>query len=78
MLVDLGLPDVHGHELGSRLRELLGEEAVIAAVSGYEQPADRARSKALGFDAHLVKPVEPDRLAAVLRIRSAPTPHPAR
>jgi CheY-like chemotaxis protein len=40
---------------------------VIAAISGYGQPEDRARSKAAGFDEHLVKPVDPERLRALLR-----------
>jgi len=43
----------------------MGELRLIA-VSGYGQEADRQRSKAVGFDEHLVKPVEPQKLSAVL------------
>jgi CheY-like chemotaxis protein len=40
--------------------------ALLVAISGYGQPEDKARSKAAGFDQHLVKPVDPSRLRAVL------------
>jgi CheY-like chemotaxis protein len=39
----------------------------LIAVTGFGQDNDRERSRAAGFDAHLVKPVEMDTLLAVLR-----------
>jgi CheY-like chemotaxis protein len=36
------------------------------AVTGWGQEADRRRSQEAGFDWHLVKPVDPDKLAALL------------
>lgn len=67
ILLDIGLPDVNGYDLGRRLRETLGPTPAIVALSGYGQPADRARSTAVGFDEHLVKPVDPLALAESLR-----------
>lgn len=59
-LLDIGLPVMDGYELAARLKELpsLGG-ARFVAVTGYGQPSDRERSQAVGFDHHLVKPVDP-------------------
>lgn len=55
--LDIGLPAMDGYELGARLRQLPGLESLrLVALTGYGQSADRQRSKAAGFDAHLVKP----------------------
>jgi signal transduction histidine kinase len=57
-LIDLGLPILDGFELIARLRSLPGlQELPAIAVSGYGQASDRARSRAAGFDRHVVKPV---------------------
>ncbi|MCE9574125.1 MAG: PAS domain S-box protein [Deltaproteobacteria bacterium] len=64
-LLDLGLPVVDGYELARRLREVAGPVRLVA-VTGYGQPADRERSEAAGFDAHMVKPVDLAALFAAL------------
>jgi CheY-like chemotaxis protein len=57
---DLGLPGMGGLEVGRALRALpFGRDLVLAALTGYGQPADRDRTASAGFDAHLVKPVDP-------------------
>ena len=62
-LLDIGLPGRSGHDLAREIRARLPRESVrLIAVTGYGQPEDRARSAEAGFDAHLVKPVEPDEL----------------
>lgn len=67
VLLDIGLPDMDGYEVAQRLRELSETQlAVLIALTGYGQPEDRARSKRAGFDHHLLKPVDPDILAALL------------
>jgi signal transduction histidine kinase/ActR/RegA family two-component response regulator len=66
-VLDVGLPAMDGYELGSRLRAALGDRApVLVALTGYGQEADRARSKAAGFTAHLVKPLEAGELIATI------------
>ena len=55
-ILDIGLPDMDGHELAVRLRKHAAESTFIA-LTGYGQPEDRQRSVAAGFDHHLVKPV---------------------
>lgn len=57
VVLDIGLPDMDGYEVARRLRAA-GSHARIVALTGYGQVEDRKRSKAAGFDAHLVKPVD--------------------
>jgi PAS domain S-box-containing protein len=65
-LLDIGLPGMDGHELGRRLRALPGlSELQLVALTGYGQASDRERSRAAGFQAHLVKPVD---LSAITRL----------
>src|SRR5205807_199142 len=67
VLVDLGLPILDGYEVARLLRDSPeGGRMTLVALTGYGQADDRSRSLAVGFDHHLVKPVEPDRLLALL------------
>jgi PAS domain S-box-containing protein len=65
-LLDIGLPDLDGYEVGRRLRASFGSRIRLVALTGYGQPKDRERSRQAGFDAHLVKPVDTLRLGQVL------------
>jgi len=67
VLLDLGLPGMNGYEVAKTLHEeprLRGLRLI--AVTGYGQEADRQRSQEAGFDAHMVKPVEPGKLNEIL------------
>jgi len=67
-LLDIGLPEMDGYELGRRLRELPGLGRLeLVALTGYGQASDRERSRAAGFVAHLVKPVALDTIRQILR-----------
>jgi PAS domain S-box-containing protein len=70
-IVDIGLPVMDGYELAVRLRDQVGAELRLFAMTGYGQPDDEAKSKRLGFERHLVKPVDPALLIAAL---AAPAP----
>jgi CheY-like chemotaxis protein/nitrogen-specific signal transduction histidine kinase len=60
VLLDIGLPDIDGHEVARRIREGGGAAGVLlVALTGWGQSEDRQRSKEAGFDRHLTKPVEP-------------------
>jgi signal transduction histidine kinase len=66
-LLDIGLPDMDGTELARRLRaQPETADTMLVAVTGYGQESDRARTREAGFDHHLVKPIDLDRLQAVL------------
>jgi CheY-like chemotaxis protein len=74
VLLDIGLPGLDGYEVARRLRAHPGGEAVrIYAMTGYGQEEDRRRSLAAGFDGHLVKPVVPSDLFAL--VDAAPRAH---
>jgi PAS domain S-box-containing protein len=66
-LVDIGLPGLDGYALARAVRAAPGGKGLfLVALTGYGQPQDRKRAIEAGFDAHLVKPVEPDRLKEIL------------
>jgi CheY-like chemotaxis protein len=65
-LVDIGLPDFDGYEVARRLRAKLGATIRLIALTGYGQPEDRRRVLEAGFDAHVVKPVDPNDLPRIL------------
>jgi signal transduction histidine kinase/CheY-like chemotaxis protein len=67
VLLDLGLPGMDGYEIARRIRALPESDRIrLVALSGYGQPEDRRRTKAAGFDEHLVKPVDTGALQQVL------------
>lgn len=59
VVLDIGLPDMDGYEVARRLRQFpqLKNLRLIAAT-GYGQNSDRQRTKEVGFDYHLVKPID--------------------
>jgi signal transduction histidine kinase/CheY-like chemotaxis protein len=72
VLVDVALPDVDGHETARGLREVLGDTLRLVALV---EPGHAAELEPCGpsvFDAHLVKPVDPDDLARLLEDLAAP------
>jgi CheY-like chemotaxis protein len=60
VLLDIGLPGLDGYQVAERLRaQPAYRRMLVVAVSGYGQEEDRVRSKAAGFDYHVVKPIDP-------------------
>jgi CheY-like chemotaxis protein len=79
VFLDLGMPGIDGFEVARRIRER--EElrnVALVAVTGWGQEQDRRRTRAAGFDRHLVKPIDlrkmPGMLDAVTRRRSRTPP----
>lgn len=66
VLLDIGLPGMDGYQVAAGLRKCGLRDTVIVAISGYGQDEDRRRSRAAGFDHHLVKPIDCDALLGVL------------
>jgi len=59
VLLDIGLPDIDGYEVARRVRAMPDRAQVrLVALTGYGQSEDRRRTESIGFDAHLVKPVD--------------------
>ena len=71
-LIDVGLPGLDGYEVARRIRaSTAGEPPYLIAITGYGQPEDRRRAREAGFDTHLVKPIDPIRLAEVIATAAA-------
>jgi PAS domain S-box-containing protein len=67
VLLDIGLPGMDGYQVAQRLRQLPGMGGtVLVALTGCGQDDDRRRAREAGFDAHMVKPVDPDQLERLL------------
>lgn len=66
-LLDIGMPDLSGHEVARRLRaQPWGREMVLIAATGWGQETDVRDSLAAGFDAHLTKPLNVGRIRGLL------------
>ena len=67
VISDLGLPDGTGFELMKELRRLRGDSIRGVALSGFGMESDIERSMEAGFEVHLIKPVNLERLGEILR-----------
>jgi CheY-like chemotaxis protein len=70
VLCDIGLPGLDGYGVATALRQHPATaQARLIAVTAYDSDAARQRSQEVGFERHLVKPVDPDVLLALLAAR---------
>jgi signal transduction histidine kinase/ActR/RegA family two-component response regulator len=68
VLLDIGMPEMDGYEVARRIRRHRDFSTVpVIALSGWGQEEDRRRSRAAGFDYHLVKPADLEVLRSLLR-----------
>ena len=65
-IVDIGLPGMDGYAFARAMRERLGSGVRLIAVTGYGTETDRQRALQAGFDAHLTKPVDFERLLGLI------------
>ena len=75
ILLDIGMPDMDGHEVARRLRDMgddIGRPRLIA-LTGWGQEQDREKTREAGFDEHMVKPVDVDVLRTALMAVRRPT-----
>ncbi len=67
-LLDLGMPMLNGYDACRRIREHpWGRRMLLAAQTGWGQDEDRRRTRAAGFDVHIVKPIDSGALDDLLR-----------
>jgi DNA-binding response OmpR family regulator len=68
VLLDIGLPKIDGWQVAKQIREQTRwKRPLLIAISGYGTEADRLHSNEMGMDLHLIKPVDPQKLEAMLR-----------
>jgi signal transduction histidine kinase/ActR/RegA family two-component response regulator len=72
-VVDIGLPGIDGYEVARQLRGADGARRIgLIALTGYGQAEDKERALSAGFDLHLTKPVEAQRLIeAIAKVQRA-------
>jgi two-component system CheB/CheR fusion protein len=62
------MPGINGYQLAKKVRSELGDRTIrLVALTGYGRSVDREAVLEAGFNEHLVKPVDPEDLARVLR-----------
>lgn len=68
VLLDIGLPELSGHEVARRIRECCGEaRPMLIGISGrYKRGADKALAHLNGINHYLVKPADPQSILACL------------
>ncbi len=68
MILDIGMPALSGYEVAAAVRaEAWGRDILLLAVTGWGQAGDKDKAKAAGFNHHLTKPVDLDRVEQLLR-----------
>jgi len=66
-IIDLSVPIIDGWLLAESLRYVFGERIRLIALTSRDEPEEHERSRAAGFDTHLLKPVSPNRAHQTLR-----------
>ncbi len=67
VILDIGLPGMDGFEVGRIMKKLpFSHDFFMIALTGYGQKEDIERALSVGFDVHLVKPVEIDKLFSII------------
>jgi CheY-like chemotaxis protein len=68
-LLDIGMPGLTGYEVARKMRQSAPHSPLtLIAITGWGQDIDKERAYAAGFDHHLTKPVDPQRLAELLKL----------
>jgi signal transduction histidine kinase/AmiR/NasT family two-component response regulator len=76
VLLDIGMPRLNGEDACRRIRATpWGSNVVLIAVTGWDQEENRRRIIDAGFDAHLIKPVDPGAVMELLASRSRVARH---
>ena len=66
VLCDIGLPGMSGYEVAQTLRASAVQGVQLIAVNGYAQPEDVKRAVEAGFDGHIAKPCDPEKIERLL------------
>jgi signal transduction histidine kinase/ActR/RegA family two-component response regulator len=74
-LLDIGMPDLDGYQVAQELRRATwGPDICLIALTGRGQDSDRRRANDAGFNHHMIKPVDPVTLQAMIAKESVPGP----
>jgi DNA-binding response OmpR family regulator len=67
-IVDIGLPGMNGYEVARNVRAAVGYAVLLVALTGLAKDSDRLEALAAGFDAHMTKPVDIERVERMLQL----------
>jgi len=74
VLLDIGMPDMNGYEVARAIRSRFPDRpSTLVALTGWGQEDDRRRAREAGFNHHLVKPADIDKLEALLQSAAGKT-----
>jgi CheY-like chemotaxis protein len=74
-ILDIGMPGMNGYQVAQRIRaEPWGTSILLIAVTGWGQDEDKRKAHEAGFNQHLIKPVDPDTLEALMAAAAPTTP----
>ena len=77
-VIDVGLPGLDGYQIATSFRkEPTSSQVMLVALTGYGTPEARERSRAAGFDHHLIKPIDPVVLRDLMVEKLPPRPQPS-
>jgi CheY-like chemotaxis protein len=65
-LLDIGMPELDGHQVAAQIRKIAGPSVMLVAITGWSEPGVAHGQTYAGFDHHLVKPIDLERLSACL------------
>ena len=65
-ILDIGIPEMDGYQLARKIREGLGRSIMLVALTGYGRIEDQVSTNLAGFDWHLVKPIDFEKLTTIL------------
>ena len=69
VILDIGLPDISGYDVARTLRaQPRARPLYLAAVTGWGQPEDRVRALAAGFDLHVLKPTDGEKIQNIVSL----------
>ena len=75
IFLDIGLPQLNGYAVAQAIRrEPWGERILLIALTGWGHEDDKRRALAAGFNFHLTKPIDPDRIDAIMAGEPASVP----
>jgi PAS domain S-box-containing protein len=66
--IDIGLPVMDGYDVARQVRNMIGRQVFLVALTGYGQSEDRERALEAGFDEYMVKPADPAQLEQMVKM----------
>jgi signal transduction histidine kinase/ActR/RegA family two-component response regulator len=74
VFLDIGMPGMDGYETCRRIRQEIGSDVMVVALTGWGQERDRQEAAQAGFDVHLAKPADPLMLEQLLANHKTASP----